>query len=113
MEVQHEELKRCSVLRVNGRIDSNNAQEFEDALMKGIKAGHGNLVVNLRDVDYVSSAAIRALIAALKEARGRKLGAGNLLLVEVPPHIREVFDLAAITSLFSFYDSESQGVGSF
>ncbi|MBA3534625.1 MAG: STAS domain-containing protein [Ardenticatenales bacterium] len=114
MNLEHEELKRVDIFRASGRIDSSNAQQFEDALTEKIKKdGRGNLVVNLKDVEYMSSAAIRALIAALKETRGKMLGAGNVVLVEVPPHIREVFDLAAITSLFTFYDTEAQAVGSF
>jgi anti-sigma B factor antagonist len=113
MEIEHQEHKRCDVFRVNGRIDSSSAPQFEQALMSKIRDGRGNVIVNLSGVDYMSSAALRALIAALKETRGRMIGKGNLVLVAVPEHIREVFDLAALNSLFTFYDDETQAVGSF
>lgn len=113
MDVQHVEHRRSDVFRVSGRIDSASAPEFERMLMDSIQHGRGNVVVNLRDVEFVSSAFLRALIAALKETRGRSLRPGNVVLAEVPPRIREVFDLAALSGLFTFYDDETQAVGSF
>ena len=113
MDVQHVGHRRSDVFRVSGRIDSSSAPEFERTLMDSIHKGRGNIVVNLRDVEYLSSAALRALIAALKETRGRTLGSGNVVLAEVPPRVREVFDLAALSGLFTFYDDEAQAVGSF
>ncbi len=112
LNIEHQEYRRCEVLRVKGRIDSSNAQEFEDALLKAVEE-HSNVVVNLQEVEYLSSAAIRALIAALKETRGRTLRKGNLVLAETPAKIHEVFDLAALTSLFEFYKDETAAVGSF
>ncbi len=112
LEIERQDYKRCEILRVQGRIDSSNAQEFEEALMQAVE-DKGNVVVNLKGAEYLSSAAIRALIAALKETRGRTLRKGNLVLAEVPDRLREVFDLAALNSLFEFHDTETSAVGSF
>lgn len=113
MNIEHHEHKRCDVFRVTGRIDSSNAPQLEKTLLDAIKDGHGNIIVNLGGTDYLSSAALRALISALKETRGRRIRPGNLILAEVNPQVREVFDLAALNSLFTFYDDESAAVGSF
>ena len=113
MEIETFHLRRCDLIRVSGRIDSSNAAEFSEKLMATLRDGHGNLVINLGGVEYLSSAALRALIAVLKEARGRVVGKGNVLLAEVPEQIREVFDLAALSSLFEFYADETLAVGSF
>lgn len=112
MDIQHKEHKRCEVLHVTGRIDSSNAQQFEDALMKALD-NKSNVVVNMKNVEYMSSAAIRALIGALKEAQGRTLRKGNVVLAETPDKIREVFGIAALDTLFTFYDNETEAVGSF
>ncbi len=112
MDIERHDHKRSAILRVSGRIDSSTAPKFEEALMDAVDDKH-NVVVNLRNVEYLSSAAIRALIGALKETRSRHIHKGNLVLVETPAKIHEVFDLAALTSLFEFYEDETTAVGSF
>ena len=112
INVERIDFKRSALLRVAGRIDSSNASDFEEALMEAVEEKH-NVVVNLAEVTFLSSAGIRALIAALKATRERAINRGDLLLVEVPPRLKEVFDLAAITSLFTFYDDEIFAVGAF
>lgn len=113
MEIAHQRLRRCDVFRVSGRVDSSNAQQFHDALFSALDEGRANLVVNLSGLTYISSAGIRALIAALKSAQNRPLRSGSVYLAEVPDHIKEVFDLAGLTPLFSFYDTETEAVGAF
>ncbi|HYN87383.1 MAG TPA: STAS domain-containing protein [Ardenticatenaceae bacterium] len=113
MELEHIALKRSDVFRVSGRIDSSNAQQFQDALFSAINNGRCNLVVNLSGLTYISSAGIRALIAALKSCSDRTLQRGGLHLAETPEYIKEVFDLAGLTPIFSFYDTELEAVGDF
>jgi anti-sigma B factor antagonist len=113
VNIKHNQHRRSDVLRVSGRIDSSNAQQFQDELMRVLREGSGNIVVNMKSLEYISSAGLRALIAALKETRGKTVGKGNVVLAEVPPRIREVFDLAVLGTLFTFYDDETQAVGSF
>lgn len=113
MELEHQKLRRTDVFRVHGRIDSSNAQQFEDAIFRVINEGRCNLVMNLSGLTYISSAGIRALIAALKSCQGRPLRSGSVYLAEVPEHIKEVFDLAGLTPLFPFYETESEAVGAY
>lgn len=112
MEIEHQEMRRCDLFRVKGRVDSSTAQEFQDALFSAIEKGRHNIVVNLSEMSYISSAGIRGLVAALKATRGG-LREGNIHLTEVPEQIKEVFDLAGLTSLFTFYDTETKAVGDF
>ena len=113
MEHETVTLRRCALLRVKGRIDSSNAHEFDKAMFDALQAGNGNLVVNLKGVTYMSSAALRTLISAQKEAKGRRVSRGAVVLTEVPESVRDTFDLAALTGLFDFTDSEVMAVGSF
>lgn len=113
MEIPGEKVGRCVVLRPEGRIDSDNAQAFEERLLAEVAANPGNVVVNLAGTTYLSSKALRALVTALKAARGRTLRKGKVVLAAVPPNLREVFDLATLNMLFEFYDDEQSAVDSF
>jgi anti-sigma B factor antagonist len=112
MDVTAEKLKRCELVSVAGRIDSATAPELEDTLLGLVQAGQKNMVVNLRDADYISSAGLKALLTAQMKVR-KAIPAGNVVISEIKPELRESFDLVGFDRLFTFYDQDIQAVGSF
>ena len=112
MEITTEALKRCELVTVSGRIDSSTAPDLEQLLLGLIKAGRKNFVVNLRDVDFISSAGLKALLSALMKVR-KMLPAGDVAIAEITPGLRESFNLVGFDRLFTFYDDNLQAVGSF
>jgi anti-sigma B factor antagonist len=112
METRFEKMNRCGLLRVSGRIDSSTAPAFEEELLELLKEGNRNLVVNLRDVTFISSAGLRALVSGRIKAR-RLIPRGDVVLAESTPFLREVFELVGFEQLFTFYDTDTEAVGSF
>ena len=112
MEITAQKMKRCELVTVSGRIDSATAPELEDTLLGLIQAGEKNMVVNLRDVDFISSAGLKALLSALMKVR-KSRPSGNVVISEITPDLKESFDLVGFDRLFSFYDEDIQAVGSF
>ena len=109
--VEHEQLKRCDVFRISGRIDSEAAQTFEKELRKVTDAGRYHLVLNMAGVDYTSSAALRVLINTSKECR--RSNRGDVRLVALNERVAQVLDLAGLTELFKIFETETQAVGSY
>ena len=58
MEIKTQALRRCELIAVAGRIDSSTAPELEKVLLGLIAAGQRNLVVNLAQCDFISSAGL-------------------------------------------------------
>jgi anti-sigma B factor antagonist len=112
MEIKTEAMKRCELVTVSGRIDSTTAPGLEELLLGLIEAGQKNIVVNLKDTDFISSAGLKALLSALLKVR-KKIPAGDVVISEIQPRLRESFDLVGFDRLFTFYDQDIQAVGSF
>jgi anti-anti-sigma factor len=112
MEIQVQELNRCELIRVSGQIDSANAPELQESLLDLIDAGKRNFVVNLRKVDYVSSAGLTALLAARVKLR-RRVPPGDVVVSEITPLLLETFELVGFHHLFRFFDDDVEAVGSF
>ncbi len=111
MEVTAKELRRCDLVIAKGRIDTATVKILSEALAAIKNAGRHKIVLNMKDVTYISSAGLSELIDTQNTCKYLKRG--ELVLAEVPPRIREVFNLAGLTPLFTMYDSESEAVGSF
>lgn len=112
MEIKAETMRRCELVTVSGRIDSFTAPELEKALLGLIQAGQKNLVVNLRDTEFISSAGLKALLSALMKVR-KAVPAGDLVISEIRPELKESFDLVGFDRLFKFYTENVHAVGQF
>ncbi len=110
MEIATTEYKRCSLVSVSGRVDSNTAPAFEAALKNVIEGGQRNIALELSGVDFMSSAGLRGMVSSLKAC---KSGGGDLALATVSDRVGEVLKLAGLLSLFSSHDDVTSAVGSF
>lgn len=111
MEVTTKKLRRCDLVVVRGRIDASSVKVLSDALAEIKEARRYKLVLNLKDVTYISSAGLSELIDTQNTCK--QMRRGELVLAEVPPRIKEVLDLAGLTSLFRSFDTEVEAVGYF
>lgn len=112
MDIKAETMKRCELITVSGRVDSSTAPELEKVLLGLIQTGQKNMVVNLKDTDFISSAGLKALLSALMKVR-KMIPAGDVVISEIRPELRESFNLVGFDRLFTFYEDNTRAVGSF
>jgi anti-anti-sigma factor len=108
--IEIHELKRCILVTLHGRIDSSKAPTVEAKLKEMIDAGHYRFVVDMSEVEFVSSAFLRVLISASKTVR--RFNRGDIYLAALSARIKDVFDLAGLLPLFKLYDTQVDAVGS-
>lgn len=77
-----------------GRVDTLTAPELEAAV---VLDGVEELVFDLAEVDYVSSAGLRVLLASQKRMMGRKM-----VIANSKPAVKEVFDITGFSDIFTF-----------
>jgi anti-sigma B factor antagonist len=81
------------------------------ALEAANDGGKYKLVVDMENLEYMSSAGFRALLAAQRNSK--KYNRGEVVLASVPPRIREALELAGFTELFKTFDDTLAAVGHF
>lgn len=111
MEFSTVDLKRCTLIRVAGRIDSSVASEFGGDMRAITDSGRYKIVINMHDLNYASSACLRELISTWKACR--RWNRGDLRLAEVNPNIDRVLELTGLKTQFMVFDTEAEAVGSF
>ncbi len=116
MEVAHRRMHRVDILSIDGRMQAPEAAQLQERINQLFAEGRFRIVLDLKNLEYVSSPGLRVLIEARKRAREWKLtdfDRGDVRIVNLPPRIKEVFDLTGFTSLFQVYDDLVDAVGSF
>jgi len=107
VEIAEHQAGDVTILEIKGRIDSNAAGAFGDRLTGLIKAGRARLVVDLKQIIYISSAGFRALLVAGQLAEETN---GTLALCALSAEVQRLFDLGSFTDLFVIYPSREEGL---
>lgn len=110
LQITVESMKRVDLVTVNGRIDSHEAPKLDASLKEIMDDGRHNLVLELNNVSFMSSAGLRALVSALRECKRNR---GDVRLAMPSDRVMEVLDLAGLAPLFETYDDVTTAVGSF
>ena len=116
MEISHRRLNRVDVLAVSGRLTAAEAPQLHEQIDELFNQGRYRLLLDFAGLEYIASPGLRVLIEARKRAREWKLtdlDRGDVRIVNLPPRIKEVFDLTGFTALFQIYDDVVDAVGSF
>jgi len=104
MEVLENEENGAWVLAPRGRIDGVTCRPFEQKLMSRIDSGPVAVVLDLAELDYLSSAGLRVLLMGAKRQKAAKAG---FALCCVQEHIREVLDVAGFTQILEIHEDRS------
>ena len=101
-----EETRDGDILVVRPKVrhlDVNVASHFQEHMEALIRAGDRHLILNLRDVDFVDSAALGAIVAMLKALDSR----GHLMLCEARNTVRAVLEVTRLDRVFRTFDDEA------
>ena len=72
-----------------GSLDSETAPQLEKALA-GVDASIPLVSLDLKDLEYISSAGLRVIFVALKRQQAK---GGELVMVNMSPGVRKVFEI--------------------
>lgn len=111
MEITAKQFKNCDMLVISGRVDSSTAPQLTEALENVTNNGRYKIVLDLTDLQYMSSAGFRALLSSQRVCK--RYNRGEIVLASVPNRIQEALELAGFTELFKTYPDAVEAVGSF
>ena len=105
MEVDTKELGNVELITIHGRVDSIQASQLTRALDAASRRGIHKIVVDMSQVEYMSSAGFRALGDAQRSSQRHPRG--GVVLAQVPALIHEALELVGFTEIFHIADSVS------
>lgn len=107
MRIAVRQLDAATVVEPQGRIDSESAKAFTERLTELVAAGNLSILIDLRQVQYISSAGFRSLVIAgkLLDERG-----GRLAVCELTAEILRLFEISSFDELIVIYATQEEGV---
>ncbi|SEK80528.1 anti-sigma B factor antagonist [Ruminococcus sp. YRD2003] len=83
-------------LKLEGRIDTKSAPEL-DELVKTSLDGVTSLIIDLKEVAYISSAGLRVLLIAQKQMNKQ----GGMKIINVSEDIMEIFEVTGFSDILT------------
>ncbi|HTP66527.1 MAG TPA: STAS domain-containing protein [Geobacteraceae bacterium] len=105
--------KKNDVLVINvkeERLDAHNSGELKSEMQKQFEEGRKNILVDLKDVRFIDSSGLGALVSGFKNAISHQ---GNLKLSSLQPQVKSMFELTRLHRVFEIFASASEALENF
>jgi anti-sigma B factor antagonist len=96
-----------AVVLPSGFINAHTVREFEAALEKQVEEGRYTLLLNCRDLNYISSAGLGAIMGLIETVREQ---GGDILLSNLQENVFAIFDTLGFTQLYRVFADEEQAL---
>ena len=110
MEIKTSYQDQVAVVTIEGSIDALTSGEVSAYLAGQISRGYLHMILDLSQVEYMSSAGLRAIMEGLKASRQ---AGGDLRLATPQPGVEKVLRMAGFPSIMKSYHSLAEAAASF
>ena len=107
MNVKTERTGGILIAKTQGRIDSANALDFEDAMNSAMGSEDRTIVMDLGGLTYISSAGLRVILVIAKTLRKRKV---ELILCSLSKQTQEVFEMSGFDKIVPIEASREEAL---
>ncbi len=91
-------------------MNANTSGQAETRIDQLIMGGNKKLIINLDDLNYISSAGLRVLLSANKLMKNKE---GEIRLCGLNDTVKEVFEISGFHMIFPIFQSESEALSGF
>ena len=98
MDVTINQNENKTVVTLCGRIDTTNADQFMADMKPLIDGTDADIEMDCANMDYTSSQGLRIFLMLQKSVSARK---GRLVLKNMKPQVREVFDITGFSNIIT------------
>lgn len=96
MTIEIKKKQEETIIEIVGRLDTITAPALDKTINENIEKNE-NLVLDIKGVEYISSAGLRVLLAAQKKMQK----SGSMKLINVCEDVMEVFEMTGFSEILS------------
>lgn len=108
--IAQRERESVHVLELKGYLDAHTAPKLEEAFQGLLKDRRFNIIINCRDLSYISSAGLGVFMAYIEDVRKNK---GDIKLSNMSNKVYNVFDLLGFPLLYEITKDEQEAFNKF
>ncbi len=110
MEFKTRDQNGVVIISLVGRLDLSNGGKLKEEIKKILSSEKKSIHLNLKDVEFVNSSGLGALVSIMKEIRIHR---GRLTISDLAEYVREIFDITQLSHIFEIFTTEDEAVKSY
>ncbi len=95
------------IINVAGRLDATTADSFTTACQEVLDQAPQKIIVQLGELEYISSAGLRGILILLKNCRAKSISIGFCSLQKM---VEEVFKISGFLTMLSVFDNQDDAL---
>lgn len=107
MNITQNEKDGIMELSISGRLDAVTAVEADKDFRNILTEGHNNLLIDLTELEYISSAGLRVLLVVAKRIQQNN---GKVVLCALTTNVKEVFEISGFSSIFNIFATNDEAI---
>ena len=107
MEIPTEQTSDALILMPGGRIDGQNALDFQSSIDKAIGGLNLPVILELSNLSYISSAGLRVILLLAKTLKSRNI---HFSMCAIAPAVKDVFEISGFGNLISIHDTRESAL---
>ena len=109
-DISRSDFDNVTALHLSGFLDAHTVPLFEESIQNLLKENIFNIIVNMQNLDYISSAGLGVFMGFIEEIREQ---GGDIKLSNLSAKVYKVFDLLGFPALFEIFDDENTAQSQF
>lgn len=98
------------IIKIAGELDALVAPKLKDKITKEMENGSKYFVIDFEELVHINSLAMGILRGKLKLVKDM---GGDIKLVKLNDHIKEIFEMIGLDEIFEIYENENDAVESY
>lgn len=98
MDINITQQENKSIVVLNGRIDTSNADQFQQDITPLMEGENPDIDIDCTDMSYTSSQGLRIFLMLQKSVMARK---GKMVMRNMNPQVKEVFDITGFSNIIT------------
>ncbi len=103
MDIEFRDHGEHKIVEVSGEVDLYNVSELKKALFSVTDGSNPSVIVDMRNVNYMDSSGIGALVAGQKKMKAHT---GKFALMNIHEDVLNILKLATLDKFFTIYDTD-------
>jgi anti-sigma B factor antagonist len=103
MEIKTRRVDQVLVVEIAGRLDTQSSGSAAEEMARIVKDGNAKILLNLQDLEFISSAGLRVLLRTMKllpETEGR------MSICQAKGVVKEVLEISGFDTFINVHDAE-------
>jgi anti-sigma B factor antagonist len=110
MNINEDIINKIGVLKLSGRLDAASVKYFKDTVASLVKKEIKNIVVDMKEVEFVDSSGLGSLVSCLRIVNNKD---GDIRLASLQNQIRGLIELTRMHRVFQIFDDTETAINSY